>query len=107
MVRRKRGIKAMKLIAIKKECYAIAGVSSTAELRQAYTTLCANQDFRTRKSWEYVLKTLREDGDWLGIKVSDIEKMAARENQRPQSRAKTFTFHRGRTVMDRLAENDD
>jgi hypothetical protein len=107
MARRKHGIRAMKLIAIKKECYAIAGVASTSKLRQKYVTLCKGQDFRTRKSWEYVLKNLREDGDWLSIKVSDIEKTAARENQRSKSKLQVLTFHAGRVAMDRAAENDD
>lgn len=107
MTRRKHGIQAMKLIAIKKECYAITGVASTSKLRQKYITLCKGQDFRTRKSWEYVLKNLREDGDWLGIKISEIEKTAARETKRPKSKAQALTFHAGRVAMDMAAENDD
>lgn len=107
MAKLKHGIQTMKLIAIKKECYAITGVASTSELRQRYVTLCSGQDFRTRKSWEYVLKNLREDAIWLGVKVSDIEKLAAKENKRARSKLKTLNFNVERPAMDMAAENDD
>jgi len=107
MARHKHGIQTMKLIAIKKECYAITCVTSTSELRQQYVTLCTGQDFRTRKSWEYVLKNLRKDGDWLGIKVSDLEKLVAKETKRAKSKLKTLHFHTDRPAMDMAAENDD
>ena len=95
------GLKGMKLIAIKEECYAISGVSTTTELKRKYSTLCRNRDFRKRKTWEYVLQNLRVDGDWLGIRISDIEYLARKENKTVNSELKTLV------EMDKAAENDD
>ena len=103
----KSGIKGMKLIAIKAECYAISGVATTKELKTKYTTLCLKLDLRKRKSWEYVLKNLRTDGDWMGIRVSDIESLNKKASKPIRADLGTLTFHVGRVEMDRAAENDD
>lgn len=105
--RRKSGIKAMKLIAIKAECYALSGAATTAELKRKYPTLCGDRDFRQRKTWEYVLKTLRTHGDWIGIRVSDLEALAEKERAAVKSELRTFTFNPKRVQMDQAAENDD
>lgn len=44
------GVKEMKLIAIKKECYALSGVATTTGLKRKSPTLCSNRDFRKRKT---------------------------------------------------------
>lgn len=101
------GIKGMKLIAIKEECYAISGVATTKALKHKYPTLCGKRDFRKRQTWEYVLKKLRSDGDWIGIRVSDIEALAEKERETVKSKPGTLVFHPGRVEMDKAAENDD
>lgn len=101
------GLEDMKLIAIKEECYAISGVPTTIELKRKYSTLCSNRDFRKRKTWEYVLQDLRVHGDWLGIRVSDIEYLAKKESNTVNSELKTLVFHPERVEMDKAAENDD
>ena len=101
------GLKGMKLIAIKEECYAISGVPTTTELKRKYSTLCSNRDFRKRKTWEYVLQNLRVHGDWLGIRVSDIEYLAKKESNTVNSELKTLVFYPERVEMDKAAENDD
>jgi hypothetical protein len=103
----KSGIKGMKLIAIKEECYAISEAATTTELKRKYPTLCNNRDFRQRKTWEYVLEKLRADGDWIGIRVSDIEYLAQKERGVVKSQLRTLVFHPGRVEMDKAAENDD
>jgi hypothetical protein len=105
--RRKSGIQGMKLIAIKQECYAISGVATTNELKQKYITLCRERDFRKRKTWEYLLKSLRVHGDWIGIRISDIEHLADQERKADRSKLGTVSFHPGRVEMDKAAENDD
>jgi hypothetical protein len=105
--RRKSGIQRMKLIAIKQECYAISGVATTTELKQKYITLCRDRDFRKRNTWEYLLKNLRAHGDWIGIRISDIEYLAGQERQPAQSTLGTLSFHPARVEMDQAAENDD
>jgi hypothetical protein len=97
----------MKLIAIKQECYAISGVATTAELKRKYLTLCKDRDFRKRTTWEYVLKNLRAHGDWIGIRVSDIEYLADKERSSAKSKLGTLSFHPDRVAMDKAAENDD
>ena len=103
----KSGIKGIKLIAIKAECYAISGVATTKELKTKYSTLCMKRDLRKRKSWEYILKNLRIHGDWIGIRVSDIEYLAEKMSKPITSDLGTITFHMGRVEMDKAAENDD
>lgn len=105
--KKRTGIKSMKLVAIKQECYAISGASNTVELKRKYKTLSQGRDFRRRKTWEYVLKMLRQEGDWLGIRVSDIESHADKEKNVSPSVIRSFTFHPERVAMDRDAENDD
>ncbi|BAU11323.1 hypothetical protein LEP3755_18160 [Leptolyngbya sp. NIES-3755] len=105
--RRKSGIKGMKLIAIKAECYALSSAATTAELKRKYPTLCRDRDFRQRKTWEYVLKTLRTHGDWIGVRVSDIETLAEKERTAVKSDLRPFTFTPERIDMDQAAENDD
>ena len=100
-------IKQMKLIAIKQECYAISGAALTPALKKQYPALAKNQDFRTRKAWEYVLKRLRCDGEWLGIKVTELESLAEEQRRAKQTKQKTLTFSPERVAMDRAAENDD
>lgn len=100
-------IKQMKLIAIKQECYAISGAATTPALKKQYPTLAKNRDFRTRKAWEYVLKQLRENGDWLGIKVNELESLAKKQRTVKKSALNTFTFSPKRVAMDQAAENDD
>jgi hypothetical protein len=97
----------MKSIAIKEECYALSGVATTPELKRKYPTLCSNRDFRKRKTWEYVLKNLRAYGNWIGIRVSDIEYLADKEREAVKSELGTLAFHPGRVEMDKAAENDD
>ncbi len=103
----KSGIKGMKLIAIKAECYAISGVATTKELKTKYSTLCMKRDLRKRKSWEFVLKNLRINGDWIGIRISDIEYLTDKISKPITSDLGTLTFHLGRVEMDKAAENDD
>lgn len=105
--KRATGIKQMKLVAIKKECYAISGAGTTVALKQQYVTLSKNRDFRRRKTWEYVLKRLRHDGDWLGVRVADLEALAKRQRQTKNSTLGTFVFHPERVSMDQAADNDD
>ncbi len=105
--KKKSGIKSMKLIAIKKECYAISGVATTAELKRKYPTLCSDRDFRKRINWEYLLKNLRVHGDWIGISISDIEHFEGRERKNAQAKLSKLSFHLGRVEMDQAAENDD
>lgn len=104
---RPTGIKQMKLVAIKQECYAISGAATTPELKQKYPTLSKNRDFRKRKTWEYVLKRLRSDGEWLGITVSGLEAIANESSQAKQPSLRTLVFSPERVEMDRAAENDD
>lgn len=100
-------IKQMKLIAIKQECYAISGAATTPALKKQYPTLVKNRDFRTRKAWEYVLKRLRQDGEWLGLNVSELELRAAAQRNAEKSKLKALTFSPERVAMDKAAENDD
>ncbi|MEL6137877.1 MAG: hypothetical protein AAGJ95_09605 [Cyanobacteria bacterium J06554_11] len=101
------GIKQMKLVAIKQECYAISGAATTPELKKQYPSLAKDRDFRRRKTWEYVLKRLREDGEWLGIKVSELEAIADGERRQKNAARKQLVFSPERVAMDRAAENDD
>lgn len=101
------GIKQMKLVAIKQECYAISGAATTAELKQKYPTLSENRDFRRRKTWEYVLKRLRQDGEWLGISVSGLEALAEERRKAEKPGLGTLVFSPERVAMDQAAENDD
>lgn len=103
---RRAGIKQMKLIAMKQECYALSGAATTPELKQKYPTLAKQRDFRLRKTWAYMLKRLREDGEWLHIKVSDLEALSA-EKQRKRLGRKQLVFSPERVMMDKAAENDD
>jgi len=105
--KKKSGIKGMKLLAIKQECYAIAGVATTAELKRKYSTLAKGRDFRTRKTWEYVLKNLQQDGDWLGIRLSELEAQADKEQKFAMANSGTLVFTPERVAMDQAAENDD
>lgn len=100
-------IKQMKLIAIKQECYAISGAATTSVLKKQYPTLAKNRDFRTRKAWEYILKRLREDGEWLGIKVTELETLAEQQRAAKTVKQKALTFSPKRVAMDRAAEDDD
>ena len=100
-------LKQMKLIAIKQECYAISGAATTPALKKQYPTLAKNRDFRTRKAWEYVLKRLRRDGEWLGIKVTELESLAKQQRSAKQPKLKALTFSPERVAMDQAAENDD
>jgi hypothetical protein len=105
-------LKEMKLIAIKEECYALSGAATTTELKRKYHTLCSNRDFRKRATWEYVLKNLRTDGDWIGIRIADLESLAEAEQEAGQyqlvkSQLGVLTFHPKRVEMDKAAENDD
>lgn len=100
-------IKQMKLIAIKQECYAISGAATTPALKKQYPTLAKNRDFRTRKAWEYVLKRLRQDGEWLGIKVTELESLAKEQRGAKTGKQKALTFSPKRVAMDQAAENDD
>ena len=104
MAKAKSGIKAMKLIAIKKECYAIAQVNNTSELKQKYQTLCQKLDLRRRSNWEYVLDRIQADGDWMGIKISDVEKGIHYSKNKT---SKSLIFHPERVMWDKAAENDD
>lgn len=105
--KRATGIKQMKLVAIKQECYAISGAATTSELKRKYLTLSKNRDFRTRKTWEFVLNRLRRDGDWLGINVSDLEAISAARRKAETVGLKQLVFSPERIAMDRAAENDD
>ncbi|EDX82688.1 hypothetical protein S7335_990 [Synechococcus sp. PCC 7335] len=100
-------LKQMKLIAIKQECYAISGAATTPALKKQYPTLSKNRDFRTRKAWEYVLKRLRRDGEWLGIKVTELESLAEKQRSAKKTELKGLTFSPERVAMDQAAENDD
>ena len=100
-------IKQMKLIAIKQECYAISGAATTPALKKQYPTLAKNRDFRTRKAWEYVLKRLRQDGEWLGLNVSELELLAVAQHSAKKAKLKALTFSPERVAMDQAAENDD
>ena len=105
--KKRSGLQGMKLVAIKQECYAISGAATTAELKQKYSTLCKGRDFRRRKTWEYVLKKLRQDGDWIGLSISDIDEHAARERSASKSKRGSLVFHPERVAMDQAADNDD
>jgi hypothetical protein len=109
VAKKQSGIKAMKLIAIKNECFAITDTTNLSELKRKYATLCKGRDFRKRATWEYVLKRLRTDGDWMGIKLSKIERLELEEQSRnvasPISGA--LTFWPERVEWDKAAENDD
>lgn len=104
---RPTGIKQMKLVAIKQECYAISGAATTPELKQKYPTLSKSRDFRTRKTWESVLNRLRRDGEWLGINVSDLEAISAARRKAEAASLNQLVFSPERVAMDRMAENDD
>lgn len=97
----------VKLSSIKQECYAIASVETTKLLKAKYKTLCKGHDFRKRTSWEYLLKRLRDDGDWSGLRISDLETFADSPIKTMARALKPMTFHPGRVEMDRAAENDD
>lgn len=101
------GLKQMKLVAIKQECYAISGAATTTELKKKYPTLSKKRDFRTRKTWEYVLKRLRSDGEWLGVSVSGLESIAEERRTPETSGMRTLVFSPERVAMDQAAENDD
>lgn len=101
------GFPSMKLIAIKEECYAISGVDNTRKLKKKYQTLCKGLDFRRRKTWETILNNLRTNGDWSGITLSDLDRLAVVENLNNQINRDLLVFHPGRIDMDRDAENDD
>lgn len=103
----KSGLQQMKLVAMKQECYALSGAATTAELKQQYQTLAKNRDFRLRKTWTYVLKRLREDGEWLSIKVSDLEAIAEARRKQKRDGLQQLVFSPERVAMDRTAENDD
>ena len=105
--KQRTGIKQMKLVAMKQECYALSGAATTPELKKQYPTLAKNRDFRTRQSWEYVLKRLREDSEWLGIKVSELEAISEERSKRKGSGLKQLVFSPERVTMDSAAENDD
>ncbi|MGB7088133.1 MAG: hypothetical protein WBD47_21430 [Phormidesmis sp.] len=105
--KRAAGIKQMKLVAIKQECYAISGAATTSELKQKYVTLSKNRDFRRRKTWEYVLKRLRCDGEWLGISVADLESIAEERRKVENPGLRKLVFSPERVGMDQAAENDD
>ena len=105
--KKRSGLQGMKLVAIKQECYAISGAATTKELKRKYSTLCKGRDFRRRKNWEYVLKKLRQDGDWMGLSVSDIEEFAIKERSANKSKQGSLVFHPERVAMDQAADNDD
>lgn len=105
--KRPTGLKQMKLVAIKQECYAISGAATTPALKQQYPTLSKNRDFRRRKTWEYVLKRLRQDGEWLSVSVSELEALAEERRKTEKSSVRTLVFTPERVAMDRAAENDD
>ena len=69
--------------------------------------MCKDRDFRRRKTWEHVLKKLREDGDWIGLSISDIEERATRECSAIKSKRGSLVFHPERVAMDQAADNDD
>ncbi len=107
LAKRSTGLNQMKLVTIKQECYAISGAATTPDLKKKYPTLSKNRDFRKRKTWEYVLKRLRSDGEWLGISVSDLE-LIAEERRTPENAGmRTLVFSPERVAMDQAAENDD
>lgn len=101
------GIKQMKLVAIKQECYAISGAATTPELKKKYRTLSKNRDFRKRKTWEYVLKRLRRDGEWLGMSPSHKVLVAEKKHETMHSDFRPLVFSPERVAMDQAAENDD
>ncbi|MDV3351756.1 hypothetical protein QGP82_23840 [Leptothoe sp. LEGE 181152] len=105
--KKRSGLQGMKLVAIKQECYAISGAATTKELKRKYKTLCQGRDFRRRKTWEYVLKKLRQDGDWIGLSISDIEERATRECSANKPNRSSLVFHPERVAMDQAADNDD
>jgi hypothetical protein len=105
--RQKAGIKGMKLVAIKQECYAISGAATTQALKRQYVTLCRGLDFRTRKAWEYLLKKLREGGDWMGVRVYDLEAQANSAGEVARMSIGGLSFSPERVEMDRAAESDD
>jgi hypothetical protein len=105
--KRPTGLKQMKLVAIKQECYAISGAATTAALKQKYPTLSKNRDFRRRETWEYILKRLRHDGEWLGITVFELEALAEERRKAEKPSLRTLVFTPDRVAMDRAAENDD
>jgi hypothetical protein len=108
MAKKKSGIGSMKLIAIKKECYAIAEVATIAALKQKYTTLCKGRDFRKRQSWEYVLKRLRADAAWMGLSIHDLENHPLkRKHHNAKPVASGLRFRPERPDWDDAAENDD
>lgn len=98
----------MKLIAIKNECYAIAEVATLKDLKRKYVTLCKGRDFRKRQSWEYILKRLRADSDWMGVTLTEIENNALKEKSYLTKPLPTdLTFRPERPDWDKAAENDD
>jgi hypothetical protein len=108
MAKKKSGIGSMKLIAIKNECYAIAKVATLNDLKHKYVTLCKGRDFRKRQSWEYILKRLRADADWMGVTFADIGNNALKEKSYvPTPVPSGLTFHPERPDWDKAAENDD
>ena len=100
-------IRQMKLIAIKQECYAISGAATTPALKKQYPTLAKNRDFRTRQAWEYMLKRLRLDGEWLDITVTELESLAEKQRSVKKVELKPLTFSPERVAMDQAAANDD
>ena len=105
--KRPAGINQMKLVAMKQECYAISGAATTSELKQRYPTLSKNRDFRKRSTWKYVLQRLRRDGEWLKIKVSDLEAIAEKGRKIGKMSPRSLVFTPERVKMDEAAENDD
>lgn len=101
------GLNQMKLVAIKQECYALSGTATTSELKRQYPTLAKQRDFRRRKTWMYVLKRLREDGEWLSIKLSDLEAISEEKRRQKRRGRKQLVFSPERVAMDRAAENDE
>jgi hypothetical protein len=108
MAKKRSGISSMKLIAIKNECYAIAKVATLNDLKRKYVTLCKGRDFRKRQSWEYILKRLRADADWMGVTLTDIENNALKEKSYATKPVPSgLTFRPERPDWDKAAENDD
>jgi len=54
-----------------------------------------------------MLTRLRRDGEWLGIKVTELESLAEAQQSVNRSQLKVLTFSPERVAMDQAAENDD
>jgi hypothetical protein len=108
MAKKRSGIGSMKLISIKNECYAIAEVATLNDLKRKYVTLCKGRDFRKRQSWEYILKRLRADADWMGVTLTDIERNTSKEKSCTTKPVPSgLIFRPERPDWDKAAENDD